>query len=139
MSVHKLTSGTHSRWTGDKKTGEREEYDAHDTEKNLILDLSEKEKELLKGRIEEVKGGVEGKTSAVSADLASTTTSPSSFPSPGSYYTLLAKSIPEIEEEVSEIDDVEILDAIRQEEVAGKQRMGVLKVLKSRREEIEKE
>lgn len=49
---------------------------------------------------------------------------------------LLSKSVPEIEKELKAINDTATLEQIQQEESAGKQRIGVLRVIKARREEL---
>lgn len=154
-TYHRLTSGTYSRWTGDKKTGKREEYDAFDPTKNVIENLSENEMRVLSGRVEEVSSKVaESKRSSTTAVLPAGTVAPSQVetehvdapivPIPtttesttsATHETLLSKSVPEIESELRNINDVSALDAIQREENAGKQRIGVLKVIKSRREEL---
>jgi len=131
-TYHKLVDGRHSRWIGDKKTGHREHYNFQDPENNLIPDLSDDEIEMLGARVIEVD------PSKVKRKLPEST-STSVPPVTNGHAELLAKTVPQIEEEVNKITDISVLDSIRQQEISGQQRMGVLKVLKARKEALEAE
>lgn len=141
MATYRLLSGTHSRWIGDKKTGHREDYSARDPASNLISDLSDAEVKALGARVQAVgenRVKVEAANAVETADVVKTAdVEPVLAPVPNPDYSkLLSKSVRDIETEVARISDVLTLDAIRQEEVSGKQRMGVLKVLKARKDEL---
>lgn len=155
-TYHRLTSGTYSRWTGDPKTGKREEYDAYDPKKNVITDLSENELRVLRGRVEEVSIA-EKKSASTATVLPAGTVAPSEVKTEHvdapivpisvvpempegelakTHTDLLSRSVPEIESELRTINSVSDLDSIQREETAGRQRVGVLKVIKARREEL---
>jgi hypothetical protein len=120
---YKLLTGSH---TTHGKT-----YRAGNLDQNIIDDgiLTDKEIELLEGRLEKV--------GAVNKEEV-TTKSPTNKPSPDdiTIEELLSKNVPDIEAEIATIIDVALLDSIKQEEIKGKGRAGVFKAIEARKLEL---
>lgn len=102
MATYKLLTGTHSRWIGDKKTGHREDYNAHDMDKNLMEDLTDEEIKSLgsrvvriyqSGEVVEGKEGVEegrGESARISSrDSAAASILPRLLGTPGKVFSAL--------------------------------------------------
>lgn len=116
---YKLTLGSHTTHGRTYRAG----YLGQDVIDEDIL--TDKEIELLEGRLEKV-----GEASTNKPTVNKTTSDDITVEE------LLSKNIPEIEAEIATIIDHALLDTIQQEEIKGKARAGVFKAIEARKGEL---
>lgn len=137
MTKHVLVEGKYSRWN--KALNRREEYNSFDPEHNTIEDLTEEELKSLGSKVKKVEEA--SKVAVVVEEVkkveVAVTSSPETPPA-NNYSNLLSDSVKEIESALKGVSDIAVLDEIQRAETAGRQRLGVLRVIKSRRGELEK-
>lgn len=107
MPKYKLLTGSHS-------------YNGVTYYKGDEIEVSKEHAERFGGK--ERFGPVSGSTATAEEDLTIT--------------DLLAKSVPKIEEELAEVNDIATLDAVKAEENKGEKRVGVFNAVEARRKAL---